>query len=60
MTISAGSPSISAVACGASPFCPAVSMKRTGQPSPRTTIWILVLRPPRERPRACPGLDPEA
>lgn len=33
-------------------FWPAVRMKRTGQPKPRTAKWILVLRPPRERPMA--------
>lgn len=30
----------------------AVKLKRTGQPRPRTAIWIFVLRPPRERPSA--------
>ena len=29
-----------------------VRMKRTGQPRPRTARWILVVRPPRERPIA--------
>ena len=50
MTMLAGSPSINAAACGTSPRCPAVRVNRTGQPSPRTARWILVLRPPRERP----------
>ena len=48
-TTSAGSPSSKAAACGASPFCPAVRVNRTGHPKPRTAICILVLRPPRER-----------
>ncbi len=37
---------------GASPFCPAVNVNRTGQPSPPKAMWTLVLRPPRERPMA--------
>jgi hypothetical protein len=31
---------------------PAVRMSRIGQPRPRTSAWILVLKPPRERPMA--------
>jgi hypothetical protein len=29
-----------------------VRRNRTGQPSPRTARWILMVRPPRERPMA--------
>ena len=43
MTTSAGSPSIRAAACGASPFCPAVNVNRTGQPSPLTAADLVLL-----------------
>ena len=33
-------------------FLAPVRTKPTGHPSPRTARWILVLRPPRERPMA--------
>ena len=32
--------------------CPGVSSRRSGLPSASTSAWILVLRPPRLRPRA--------
>jgi hypothetical protein len=32
--------------------CPPVSNNRSGLPSASTRAWILVVRPPRERPRA--------
>src|SRR5262249_31512935 len=48
-----------AVICGSSASapaksctCPGVSRKRSGLPSASTSAWILVLRPPRLRPRA--------
>src|SRR5271156_2382716 len=44
MTISAGKPSIKAVACGTSPFWPAVSINRTGQPKPRKVRALAQLR----------------
>jgi hypothetical protein len=44
------SPSEAYAACGASPSRPAVTREPHGTSHPRTAIWILVLRPPRERP----------
>src|SRR6184192_4319158 len=32
--------------------CPGVSRQRTGLPKASTTAWVLVLNPPRERPKA--------
>jgi len=42
----------SAPAAAKSCACPGVSRKRRGLPSASTSAWILVLRPPRLRPRA--------
>lgn len=44
------SPSIRAAACGPSPRWPAVGISRTGGPGASTAAWILVVRPPRDRP----------
>lgn len=33
--------------------CPAVRIKRKGLPKPSTLTWILVLKPPMLRPKAC-------
>jgi hypothetical protein len=35
---------------GLSPHCPGVMTMRTGNPSASTLAWILVVRPPLERP----------
>lgn len=53
MTVCTGSPSSRSAARLTSPACPGVSSKRARCPSPSTSAWILVLSPPRERPRAC-------
>ena len=45
-------PSRRAGACGASPHWPGVRMTRTGRPRLSTARWILVVNPPRDRPRA--------
>ena len=37
---------------GVSEAWPGVRTKRTGRPRASTTVWILVLSPPRERPMA--------
>jgi hypothetical protein len=34
----------------ASPFCPAVRVKRTEHPRPRTAMWVFVFKPLGERP----------
>ncbi len=42
----------SAGACVMSPVCPAVMMKRSGRPDASASAWILLVNPPRERPKA--------
>src|ERR1051325_8498616 len=52
MTYAAWRPWRSAGAWVTSPACPGVRMKRKGRPSWSASMWILVVSPPRERPRA--------
>ena len=54
------SPAIGGWACGQSPQRPGVISNRTGRPSASTTAWILVVRPPRERPIARASSPPFA
>lgn len=53
ITYSKANPTIKGTACPMSASWPSVSAKRKGLPNPSTVRWILVLNPPRLRPKVC-------
>src|SRR3954467_1341922 len=46
------------MACGLSPAAPLVRRSFSGLPRASARTWILVLKPPRERPSACAACPP--
>lgn len=47
--------SSSGSSCGLSPARPRVRMIDMGRPQPSTARWVLLVRPPQDRPRASPS-----